>query len=481
MLVLTEVASAAVVVMMAIAALARLAGERDYMDRYVFAPLLDIGQAQAARDELDATIERPPHVFTEESRAALLRLRSFVDRYRQEWETGTSLRPEAVRLRAELERSGESQLLDKEHELVETVLASVRRLERAAGLADPTANSLPTEGAQATELAALDTALTRLNLLNQRYVQIGYIAFERTHRQVTALFIAVSVLGIAAATWFGLSIRQAIAPRVARMAEAVDRFRQMGTFDPKPDDGDDDLAQLDRTLRLSFRAMADRDQERDRFLAVAAHELKTPLATLKGYAQVAAAHADDPPVRDRALAAIDRQSIRLARLVQDLLWSVRARASRLPFHPGPVDLPALVRQVLAEVRAACEGRPFNLTALGDAHVLADAGLLEQSLWTLFLEGATLGREDAPVEVTIDGDNTRTRLSVETQLRPELCDDVERLVEPFGADPYEGRPLETRASGLGLYLVREIARMHGALFLLDRRPGCRVALILELRR
>jgi signal transduction histidine kinase len=482
MLVLTAISTAGLVLGMAIIALTRLAAERDYMDRYVFAPLLDIGQAQATRDQVLGLVEQQPHVLGPEARAHLSRLDSFIERYAHEWETGPSGRPEAARLRAELERVGESKLLEEEHELTEQIAASVNRLGRAAtspvpSPADPVARYAELRG----ELASLDGALTSLELLNQRYVQIGYMAFERMHTRITLAFVLVSLGGIAAATAVGLAVRHAIAPRVARMVQAVDRFRETGAFDPLGDDGDDDLAQLDHTLRLSFRTMTARDEERERFLAVAAHELKTPLTTLKGFAQVALARTDDPSAHARALSAIDRQCTRLGRLMQDLLWSVRAHAGRLPFNPGPVDMEALTKRVLAEVRVVCHDRVFDFTARGDPNVLADRGLLEHAIFNLGVFACNVSRDgDARVGVMLDDDGAYKRLSLEAHTRPELSRDVERLVEPFGAQPFEGRSPETRTTGLGLYLVRQIACLHGALFHVEPLPGTRVGLVLELR-
>jgi signal transduction histidine kinase len=482
LLVFTAISTGVLVLGMAIIALARLAGERDYMDRYVFAPLLDIGQAQAARDQLFALLEPPPHVFGPEARAPLFRLDSFIDRYQRDWETGPSERPEAVRLRAELERVGESSLLEEEHELTVQAAESIKHLDRAtsssdAAHADPSVRYASLRG----ELAALDAALTRLELLNQRYVQIGYRAFERMHTRITLAFVLVSLGGIAAATWIGVSVRNAIAPRVAKMVHAIDRFRETGGYDPEGDDGDDDLARLDHALRLSFRTMIEREEERERFLAVAAHELKTPLTTLKGFSQVALARTHDPQAQARALAAIDRQCTRLGRLMQDLLWSVRAHAGRLPFHPGPVDMEALTKHVLAEVCLVCHDRIFDLTTHGDPHIVGDPGLLEQAIFNLGLFACNVSRDgDAHVGVMLDDDGGYTRLSLEAHTRPDLACNVERLIEPFGSQPFEGRSPETKTTGLGLYLVRQIARLHGALFHVEPLPGTRVGLVLELR-
>jgi signal transduction histidine kinase len=277
----------------------------------------------------------------------------------------------------------------------------------------------------------------------------------------------------------GLGVRRAVGPRVRRMEDAVTRFRDSGQVTPIDDHGDDDLGVLANTLSVSFKAIAERDRERHRFLAVAAHELKTPLTTLKGFAQAALSHADDPARCHRALAVIDRQATRLSRLTQDLLWSARADAGRLPFHPAPLDIDALARRVVGEVELASTDHPFHLVSDHCPHLLGDAALLEQAVWNMLVQAASIAPDGDPVQLTIDSTSTRARLTVEARSELRLPDDIDELAEPFAALPFERR--EVRGTGLGLYLVRMIARLHGASFHMGRGPGGLFAAVLDLRR
>jgi signal transduction histidine kinase len=470
-LILCEMITATLIIVAAALALGRVADDRAYMDRYVFAPLVDIGQALAASDEI-----RAHPVDPEKARGAILRLRGFLGRYVRDWETPSSSSPEAVRLRDELTQAGESSLLEREHQTVEEWSRALGAVERSAGLTEPTAVD---PAPSASSVAALNRALVELNLINLRYVQIAYRNFERTHLLVTGFFFMVSAAGLAGATILGLSVRRAIVPRVQRMVQAVHGFRDKGCV-PDLDDGDDDLGELARALRLSFKGIADRDRERERFLARAAHELKTPLSNLKGYAQAALAHPDDNSIRARALAVIDRQATRLARLAQDLLWSARADAGRLPFHPAPVDLAALARRVITEFRVISEDA-FDLVSSGDTHVLGDAGLLEQAVWNLLCAASGAITDGTPVRVCVNGTPSLARLSCEVRTALAMPENLDELTEPFPYLPVERGGNVVRGTGLGLHLVLAIARLHGASFRLERREGDRIAGVLELRR
>jgi signal transduction histidine kinase len=475
LLVLSQLATAALLIGVAVVTLERLASERDYMDRYVFAPLVDIGQALGAAAELHDQLGRPPGEAATGVRGPTLRLQAFIERYQRDWETGKSDLPEAARLRAELERQGESRLLEEEHEVVGEGVEALR------AIASTTGPDRPEPLLRIADVSMLDRALGRLNLINLRYVQIAYKAFERTHRQVTAFFFVISAASVLGATLLGLAVRRAIGPRVRHLVESVRRFRDAGDVGAMDARGDDDLGVLAATLELCFRSIATRDAEREHFLAIAAHELKTPLTTLKGFAQVALAHAAEPAMSQRALAVIDRQATRLTRLVQDLLWCARADAGRLPFNPAPLDLEALARRVVSEIEMVCQGHEVRFVAAESPRLLADAALLEQALWNLLVQAVTVAPEGDPVRMTIDGTATHARVSVEARSDLPLPDDLDELAECFAALPFERRSEGLRSTALGLHLVRVIARLHGAGFYLERKPGGVFLAVLDLRR
>ena len=341
LLVLSELFTAALVVVAGFVALVRLAEQNRYMHEYVFAPLVDIDQATVEAEELQRVAQQPGSA----ARAVdvVRRLRSFVERYEWEWQVAGSSQPDAARFRAILERAGRLALVDDQREAVQAFLASLKHLgarNRAQRRTDSVAERRGERRGEPTPPPS--SGLDRVNL---RYMQIGYDDF--TSRDPPALtassFVALGLVGILTA---------GAAPRPLRPS------RHRPPPPPHPGGGEgqalpassassasrsgawegDELAVLARALDVSFAANAARDQERERFLAVAAHELKTPLTTVKGYAQAALAHRDDRALRDRALTVIDRQATRLARLVEDLLWSACAGAGQLSFQPAPVDL-----------------------------------------------------------------------------------------------------------------------------------------------
>ncbi|WP_437540046.1 HAMP domain-containing sensor histidine kinase [Sorangium sp. So ce726] len=476
---LSQLILAALGITLSVVALRRLATETAYLRHYVFQPFVVISSGIESSNALYALLARPPSDVSVEVREPMMRLRSFIDRYQRDWLTATSTLPDAIHLRAALARAGELVLLDEEREAADTIAAVVMHLERTTGLGGPTPAAPHLRRA---DVEHLSDALIKLHKINLRYMEVAYDAFERIRRRILLVFMAVGLGGVTAASLFGLAVRRAIAPRIHRMVTAVQRFRELGVYEPLGDWGDDELAVLAHTLNTSFKAIAERDKDRDRFLAVAAHELKTPLTTMKGFSQIALNHRNDTAIRERALTIIDRQATRLGRLVQDLLWSARISGGELPFKPEAIDVEELARRVIGEFELVARAHSIRLVPRGDAHLLGDPELIEQALWSLLVQAVSVALEHDPVLLTIDaGSAARVLITIEVRGGKDLPEDLEKLLEPFAVVAFERRRDEPRSTGIGLHLVQGIARLHGARFWIERRPGDLMVFSLELRR
>jgi signal transduction histidine kinase len=221
--------------------------------------------------------------------------------------------------------------------------------------------------------------------------------------------------------------------------------------------------------RLAQAALERRDAElraaaaaRDEFLSIAAHELKTPITGLRGYAQLlirelARGRELVPERLERGLDAINRQSLRLTQLVERLLDIGLVEAGQLRLAPVAVDLAALVREVVARqpaglgLRLVFEG-PERLSATGDPARLAQvvAGLLDNAArfspegGTVRVELGQLADGSAQLTVTDEGVGIPT-------------DQLEAIFDRF----YKAPEHEHLAGiGLGLHVAREIVRLHG---------------------
>ena len=214
------------------------------------------------------------------------------------------------------------------------------------------------------------------------------------------------------------------------------------------------------------------DQAKDEFLRGVSHNLQTPLASIRGYAQQLAAEAPD-----RRLLVITEQADRLSRMVRQLLTVSRIESGAVRprlevFAPAP-----RVRRTWEALGAA--DVPFIIEDGSQGWLaLADPDQLDQVLWAILDNAVGHGGRTA-IEVTIGVDGPAGDLAVTiADHGPGVPDDDrERLFGRFerGAQRPTGE-----GSGLGLYVSRELCRaMSGDLVLEPAAPGRGAALTIHL--
>jgi len=182
-----------------------------------------------------------------------------------------------------------------------------------------------------------------------------------------------------------------------------------------------------------------------RFLADAAHELKTPIAIL----QTRVENLDPGPERTRLLT----DAARLAAMAEQLLDLQRLAQSRVDFQP--VDLVPLAERVVADHAPLAIAAGYDISLRADmpaAWVKGDRGAIERLLTNLAQNAVVHGGNQGSIEIEIAGNGGFEVHDSGPGIAPEHR---EKIFEPF----YRIRPLD-RGAGLGLNLVREVVRQHG---------------------
>jgi len=203
---------------------------------------------------------------------------------------------------------------------------------------------------------------------------------------------------------------------------------------------------------------------RDEFLSIASHELRNPVAAIKGAAQLLGRLGNDRPVdsdrQRRYVAIIERTANRLAMLTEDLLDVSRLQRGLLPLRPRLLDAADLVRAIVPRLQADSDAHQLVLDIHCDAcAVMADPDRLEQIVENLLnnaIKYSPVGGE-ITVGLSRQGDGILLRVTDTGIGLPEGS--LERIFEPFGrASNAVERNIE--GLGLGLYLCRQIAEQHG---------------------
>jgi two-component system OmpR family sensor kinase len=195
-----------------------------------------------------------------------------------------------------------------------------------------------------------------------------------------------------------------------------------------------------------------------RFIADASHELRTPVTTVRGYAELyRMGGLDDPRQLEAAMARTEAESVRMARLVEDLL--ALARLDRgAPARWQTVGLDAVVRDVVADMAVVRPERHIELDLVPVA-LDADADQLHQVVANLVTNAVVHTPAGAPVMVRLRDVDGAAVLRVEDRGPGMSALDRERAFERFHrADPSRSRA--SGGSGLGLSIVDAIVSAHG---------------------
>ncbi|GGJ63663.1 sensor histidine kinase [Streptomyces brasiliensis] len=236
----------------------------------------------------------------------------------------------------------------------------------------------------------------------------------------------------------------------------------------------DALARLARTLNDLLERLDRATRRQRRFIADAAHELRSPLSALQTRLEVAARHAPVPETRDLA-GSLQRDCERLTRLVDNLLQLARLD-DRPRVRTHPVDLDEIV---FAEVREARRRTrlPIDQHAVGAVRVPGDADALARVIRNLLDNAVRYARHR--VTVSLQTENGTARLVVADD-GPGVPDAYrERVFERFTRLD-DARSRDTGGSGLGLAIVRDVVTAHhGRAEIEDNRPGARLVVLLPV--
>jgi sigma-B regulation protein RsbU (phosphoserine phosphatase) len=219
-----------------------------------------------------------------------------------------------------------------------------------------------------------------------------------------------------------------------------------------------------RLEELVAEATRLRDDAKDRALfaeqmiGIVSHDLRNPLSSI--LMASALLGAGELSVREqRFVSQISRATERANRLIADLLDFTQARlGGGLSVTLEPIDLHAAVADSLEELRLAHPSRALLHVRSGEGPCTADAGRLEQIVGNLVSNAVVYGQSGGPITVTSRVEPTSSSISVHNAGAPITPATLATLFRPMTRGVTAGS--KSRSVGLGLFIVREIAKRHG---------------------
>lgn len=236
-----------------------------------------------------------------------------------------------------------------------------------------------------------------------------------------------------------------------------------------------ELATVQRALAKANAELAASNEQKNRLMGMLAHDLRTPLQVVVGFAELLEQRLDRRlEATERAcLERIRESSLSMRHMVEDALSLAALQAGQLRLARRPSDLVALVRRNVSMNRVLAEGKSITIELSVPEHPLPmadiDPAKLDQLLNNLLSNAIKYSDRGGRVRVALSEAGGRARLRVSDDGRGIPTAELTQLFQPFARTGRLGTEGEGTV-GLGLYICRSIVEGHGGRITADSAPG-----------
>ena len=300
-------------------------------------------------------------------------------------------------------------------------------------------------------------------------ISVALDSVDRTMRGLAGIYFLISLIVIIAIGFVaGSLIKLSLKPlnRIEETAAAIadgDLSARLPEVNPNTEVGrlTGSLNTMLSRIEESFAVRTESENKLRRFVADASHELRTPLTAIRGFAELHRQGAVTGEDKTKELISrIEKESIRMSSLVEDLLLLARLDQSR-ELTIDPVDINHLVNEAIASAKAAGPSHEITLKSSSDeVFVLGDSMRIHQAVSNLLANARTHTPAGTKIEVGILQSESEVQISVSDNGPGLSPGDQTRIFERFfRADPSRAR-VSGEGSGLGLAIVDAVMKAHG---------------------
>ena len=300
-------------------------------------------------------------------------------------------------------------------------------------------------------------------------VSVTLESVDRTLGQLRWLYLLISLIVlslIAIIAW--LMIRLSLRPlrNIEKTAAAIadgDFSARLEENHPGTEVGHltQSLNTMLSRIESSFAARTESEAKLRRFVADASHELRTPLTAIRGFAELHRQGAVEGPDKVRELISrIERESIRMGTLVEDLLLLARLDQHRTVEREA-VDISLLVQEAVASAQAAGPSHPITILSPDEEiFVLGDSMRIHQSLANLLANARTHTPAGTAITVAITQTQNETLVAVSDSGPGLSLEQQARIFERFYRVDSSRTRTSGEGSGLGLSIVEAVMKSNG---------------------
>ena len=302
--------------------------------------------------------------------------------------------------------------------------------------------------------------------------------FDKTTHQITVVFLIIGgivLLFIAFASRQVIKVSMKPLKKIEKTAEQIaagDLSARLENFEP-----DTEVGRLSTSLNImlsrieeSFAARAESENKLRRFVADASHELRTPLTSIRGFAELHRQGAVPEGEKTRELISrIEKESMRMGYLVEDLLMLARMDQSR-ELVMADVDLSHLVQEAVSSASAAGPDHPITSDIALDIHTQGDADKIYQVITNLLANARAHTPVGTAIHVATYSTKDGSYVTVADKGPGLSAQDQMLIFERFYRVDTSRQRSSNDGSGLGLSIVDEVMKAHGGTVSVASEPG-----------
>ncbi|SDW70727.1 cell wall metabolism sensor histidine kinase WalK [Paenibacillus sp. CF384] len=240
----------------------------------------------------------------------------------------------------------------------------------------------------------------------------------------------------------------------------------------------DEIGRLGETLNTMASELTRREKLKEDFISSISHELRTPLTSIKGWSEtLASGDPSDVEELNLGLAIIDRETERLAGLVEDLLDFSKLYAKSIVLHPESLDIRKTIEETIRQFEARGQRESIAIVGTGgDKPLVAevDANRLKQVFINVLDNALKFTPRNGTITVSADQDDGMARVRIQDTGSGIPPEDLPHVTEKF----YKGTS-QRSGSGLGLAICKEIVELHGGSFRVESTVGEGTAVTIAL--
>jgi two-component system OmpR family sensor kinase len=302
--------------------------------------------------------------------------------------------------------------------------------------------------------------------------------FDKTTQRIGFVFLIIGglvLLFIAFASRQVIRVSMKPLAKIEATAEKIaagDLSARLENFEPDTEVGrlSTSLNQMLSRIEESFAARTESESKLRRFVADASHELRTPLTSIRGFAELHRQGAVPEGEKTKELIArIEKESMRMGSLVEDLLMLARMDQSR-EIVMSDVDLSNLVKEAVSSAQAAGAAHPITVDIAHDVHTQGDADKIYQVVTNLLANARAHTPAGTAIHVATYSDDNGTYVTVADKGPGLTAENQKHIFERFYRVDTSRQRSSGDGSGLGLSIVDEVMKAHGGSVSVSSEPG-----------